>query len=599
MHEHHVKIKRDINVEEFMKNVLFIILLSITCAQADSIFDRQNQNGDGSLTLEEERQAEGYVHEGLAQERYNEICKDGSETRSNTYDDICSNSDRAFGDGWGMIETMMPIVSKAYSAIGVAGLMGGGMDLFPLKATATENDLPVRVDGDGNEFSANAEGVYEDADGNAISRQEADSMDKKKENKKDFCAIIPGLTDMAANTMQTMENQQIQNGMQNPQEMSGGSPTRQAQAFYAMSRSHTARKKSSEVQAGGWGATAACYTLKMTGIPGIAEPYADPSTSIIVKLGLSAAVGLFYLKKSKVHGEKAELLKSLGDSFPKAGECNPHTETQCFCSNESSLAIDAANYQKYCVPLLFANRGKDADSAVPCIDANGQPDPECKCKKRRACIDTKLSQDAIRLGLDPSVLRSASQGINPLANGLAGAGLGAGIEEQLALARKALKRFPASKAPNLRGNKKAQGIAKSLTDLGIPAPAAALIASANIPVSGSSNVPALAAAGLRGDTLGNDKNAFKAAARDPRLKSGGSDNPSFKKGGTNNPFAMKKGRAQGGLEIQGDMSKLANRATMDADINKDTGAGLFEILSHRYKMRAWKEFEGSMTIEQE
>ena len=62
---------------------------------------------------------------------------------------------------------------------------------------------------------------------------------------------------------------------------------------------------------------------------------------------------------------------------------------------------------------------------------------------------------------------------------------------------------------------------------------------------------------------------------------------------------MKKGRAQGGLEIQGDMSKLANRATMDADINKDTGAGLFEILSHRYKMRAWKEFEGSMTIEQE
>ena len=578
-----------------MKNVLFIILLSITSAQADSIFDRQNQNGDGSLTLEEERQAEGYVHEGLAQERLNDICKDGSETRENTYDDICSNSDRAFGGGWGMIETMMPIVSKAYSAIGVAGLMGGGgMDLFPLKGTATENDLPVRVDGDGNEFSANADGVYEDADGNSISRQEADGMDEKKENKKDYCAIIPGLTDLAANTMQTMENQQIQNGMQNPQEMSGGSPARQAQAFYAMSRSHTARKKSSTVQAGGWGGTAACYAIKAsTGYANFSDP------ALIVKLGLSTAVGLFYFKKAKVHGEKADLLKTLGDSFPKAGDCNPHTETQCFCSHESSLAIDAANYQKYCVPLLFGNRGNDAENAVPCIDANGQPDPECKCKKRRACIDTKLSQDAIRLGLDPSVLRSASQGINPLANGLAGAGLGAGIEEQLALARKALKRFPASKAPNLRGNKKAQGIAKSLTDLGIPAPAAALIASAKIPASASSNVPALAAAGLRGDTLGNDKNAFKAAARDPRLKSGGSDNPSFKKGGTNNPFAMKKGRAQGGLEIQGDMSKLANRATMDADINKDTGAGLFEILSHRYKMRAWKEFEGSMTIEQE
>ena len=603
-----------------MKTLLLLTLSTIFTlqAQSTSIFTRQNQNGDGSLTLEEEQQAEGYVHEGLAQERLQEICGGNAEELTNyvnareedkldltneeaagrTTEQICNQSDKAFDTGaWSIVESMMPIVSRAYSAIGVAGLMGNGMDLFPLKQTATENDLPVRVDGDGNEFSANADGVYEDADGNAISRQEADSLDKKKENKKDFCAIIPGLTDMAADTMQTMENQQIQNGMQNPQEMSGGSPTIQAQAFYAMSRSHTARKESSEVQAGGWGATAACYTLKMTGIPGIAEPYADPSTSIIVKLGLSVAVGSFYLLKSKVHGEKAELLKKLGDSFPKAGECNPHTETQCFCSQDSSMAIDMANYQKYCTVPEFVNRGADAKNAVPCVDANGKPDPECKCKKRRACIDAKLMQDSLKLGLNPAVMRNAGQSLSPLSSGLSSAGLGPGIEKQLAIAKNALKKFKPKRIPNLRGNKEAQKMAKTLSDLGIPPAAAATIAAARVPVSGNTNVPSLASAGL--SNSGASNNAFKNRPNEPKFKSGGSDGNSFKKGGNSNPFAFKKGGSRrGGVKIEQDISSLANKATMEADITKDPGKGIFDILSHRYKMRAWKEFEDSMKLEQ-
>lgn len=583
-----------------MKNLFVIFLLSITCAHADSIFNQQNQNGDGSLTLEEERQAEGYVHEGLAQERLQEICtgnnSDSATSASNDHQDICSNGDKAWGSGaMGMVETMMPIVTKAYSAIGVAGLMGGGggMDFLSLKGTAKKNGHPVLTDEDGNEFEANKSGVYKDSDGNPISEQNQQEMDQKKENKKDYCAVIPGITDMAATTMQTMDNQQIQNGMQNPQQMSEGSPARQAQAFYAMSRSHEARAKSSTVQAAGWGGTAACYAIKAsTGY----SSWSDPAT--LVKLGLSTAVGVFYMAKRKAHKDKAELLKKLGDSFPGAGDCNPHTDTQCFCAQESSMATDMANFQKYCVPLQFGDRLGDDGFPVPCVDAEGKSDPECKCKKRRSCIDTTLTQDAVRVGLNPSVMRGAGQNLTPLANGLAGSGLGPGIEEQLAIAKKQLKKFGPRNGPNLRGKPKAQKMAKKLQDLGIPAGTARLIASANIPVNGATGLPALAAAGLNNDTLGSGNNAFKTRSA-PRLKSGGSAGNKFRKGGSSNPFGSKKKRGGGGLQIQGDMSKLANKATIDADINKDNGRGIFEILSHRYKMRAWKEFEGSMQTEQE
>tara|TARA_B100001971_G_scaffold129103_1_gene118998 strand:+ start:35295 stop:37073 length:1779 start_codon:yes stop_codon:yes gene_type:complete len=592
-----------------MKTLSILILLSLTQAYADSIFDRQNQNGDGSLTLEEERQAEGYVHEGLAQERLQEICsgqnKDSATSESNNYADICSNGDNAFGGGWGMVETMMPIVSKAYSAIGVAGLMGnGGMDILPLQDNVKQGGQNVMVDPDGTEYTANEQGQYTrtartneapgtevNSDG-TVTENPSNEAKPKKENKKDYCAIIPGLTDMAATTMQAMDNEQIQNGYQNAEDMAAGSPARQAQAFYAMSRSHEARKKSSNVQMYGWGATTGCYVTKL------ATGYASLNTGMVVKMGLSTAVTLFYMKKAKVHGEKAELLKALGDSFPKAGECNPHTETQCFCSQESSMAIDMANYQKYCIPMQFANRGADAANAVPCVDANGQADPECKCKKRRACIDAKLMNDSIRLGLNPSVMRNASQSLSPLSTGLDSAGLGPGIEERLAMAKKALAKYNPKKLPNLRGNPKAQKFAEQLSNLGIPKAAAATIAAARIPVSGSTGaVPSLASAGLN-NTGGANNNAFKKPG-DPQFKSGGSDGNKFKSGGSSNPFAFKKGaNRSGGVQIEQDVSALANKATMEADINKDSGRGIFDILSHRYKMRAWKEFEDSMKVEQ-
>lgn len=600
MHKHHDKMVITIRAEDFMKTLFILLMMTLSMAFADSIFDRQNQNGDGSLTLEEERQSETYVHEGMAQERLQEICtgknSDSETSESNNYEDICSNGDRAFGGGWGMVESMMPIVSKAYSAIGVAGLMGGGGGgmggILPLQANVEKNGGPVMVDENGTEYTMNENGQYTrpgENGGQDVVENPPEGADKKKENKKDYCAIIPGLTDMAATTMQTMDNQQIQNGYQNAEDMAAGSPARQAQAFYAMSRSHKARQKSSKVQMYGWGATTGCYVAKM------ATGYAAMNTSMVVKMGLSTAVTLFYMKKAKVHGEKAELLKKLGDSFPKAGECNPHTETQCFCSQESSMAIDMANYQKYCIPLQFANRGEDAFNAVPCVDAQGKADPECKCKKRRACIDSKLMNDSIRLGLNPSVMKSANQGISPLSDGLDSAGLGPGIEERLAMAKNALKKYKPKRIPNLRGNKKAQKFAKQLTDLGIPSAAAATIAAARVPVSGSSSVPALAGAGL-GD-IGSENNAF-ASTQKPKFSSGGSDGNKFKSGGNSNPFAFKKGGGRrGGVKIEQDVSALANKATMEADINKDSGRGIFDILSHRYKMRAWKEFEDSMQVE--
>jgi len=574
-----------------MKILLLLVLSLFTTAFAGSIFDQQNQNGNGGeLTAQEEYESGVYMHEGKAQERYQEICT-GKDSQTEGMDDICTNGDKAFDGGlMATLEMMMPMVNKAYSMIGVMGMMGQGGSVAGLSKKVKEDGHNVLVDKEGNEFKGQdnptgGDPIYTDADGNPV---ETKDLKNKTENQKDMCAIIPGVTDLAANTMQGMENDQIQQSYQNSEPKS-----RQAESFYALQRSHESRQKTSKTQSWGWGATTGCYVA-----------YAATGTAIdaklVVKTTLSGLATTFYILKAKAHGEKAELLKKLGDSFPKAGECNPHTDTQCFCSEPSSVAIDLVNYQKYCVPAQYASTDKPVDEIVACIDAQGKPDPSCKCKRRRACIDSTLENQAIQVGLNPSVMRNAAGSIRPFGSGFETADIGPGIEQNLAMAKKMLSKYKPEKLPNLRGNKKAQKLAKDIASLGFPKAAALEVAAAKFPTNGNAGIPSFAAASLR-DDFGTEKGAFSRTSKNaPKFKSGGSD-PSRSKGGNSNPFAMKRGRGAGAKSgVQNvDYASLGSKASMEADITRDPSKGIFEILSHRYKMRAWKEFEDSMNKDSE
>lgn len=587
-----------------MKTFILMCLFMVGSLWAQGIFNGNNTN-DGELTAQEEHEAGNYIHQGIAQQNYQDICSGKHDlTKDQINDDgemsdICTNGENAFEGNWRILESMMPVVNQAYSMIGVAGMMGGGSSMLPTNKIVGGRSETVFIDGEGNELSPTGKGDsarYDVAgtpdnpndDLTKSQMNESDDYEKKTEEQKDMCALIPGVTDLAANTMQGMENQQIQQSVQ-------AQPTApQAESFYALARSQRSRKKTSNTQMYGWGATAGCYTAYWaTG--------SMMDLSLGIKLGLSVAAATFYGIKAKHHGDKADLLDKLGDSFNKAGECNPHTDTQCFCNEESSVVTDLPNYQKYCIPEAYVHKDKPMDQIVSCIDAQGKPDPECKCKKRRACIDATISKEAIRVGLNPTVMNDATGGLTPFANGFADSNLGPGLEQTLAMAKKALKSYKPKKIPSLRGNKKAQKMAKELAKLGIPKGLSTQIAATKFPNSGSTGLPAFAASDLAQE-FGNKTAAFSKGVRnDPKFKSGGSVR-SGKSGGSENPFAFSRGGAskgKGGVQIGNDLSSLANKAAMDADITKDSSRGIFDILSHRYKIRAWKEFEDTMTKEVE
>ena len=594
-----------------MKTFFMMCLFLASSVWAQGIYNSNNTN-DGELTAQEEHEAENYIHQGLAQQNYQDICSGKHDLTSDKDDkriwgkdsdgnkavtDFCTNGENAFEGDWRMLESMMPVVNKAYSMIGVAGMMGGGSSILPTKKIVGGRSATVFTDGEGNDIEPRGEGDQarynvpaDDNPSNDLSKDQMKDNDyeQKTEDQKDICALIPGVTDLAANTMQGMENQQIQQGVQ-------AQPTApQAESFYALARSQRSRQKTSKTQMWGWYATAGCYTAYVA--TGSAF-----DLNMGIKLGLSVAVSQFYRIKAKHHGDKAELLDNLGDSFPKAGDCNPHTDTQCFCNEESSVVTDLPNYQKYCIPEAYVHKDKPMDQIVTCIDAQGKPDPECKCKKRRACIDATISKEAIRVGLNPTVMNDATGGLTPFANGFADSNLGPGLEQTLAMAKKALKSYKPKKIPNLRGNKKAQKMAKELAKLGIPKGLSSQIAAAKFPNTGNANTPTFSASDLARD-FGMPNSAFsKSAENDPKFKSGGSVR-SGKRGGSGNPFAFSRGgrsKGSGGVQIDNDLSSLANKAAMDADITKDSSRGIFDILSHRYKMRAWKEFEDTMTKEVE
>jgi hypothetical protein len=587
-----------------MKTFIMMCLFSVSSVWAQGVFNTDNYNNDGELTAQEEHEAGNYIHQGVAQQNYQDICSGNHDLTKDLKDDqgnmtdICTNGENAFDGNMRILESMMPMVNKAYSMLGVAGMMGGGgPQILGLSKPVQENGGRVFTDNSGNEIKANPGNeenptyTVTDDQGNESSLTEDqmkknDDYDTKEESQKDMCAMIPGVTDLAAQTAQGMENQQIQEGYQNMEPRS-----QQSEAFRALARSQRSREKTSKWQAVGWGATAGCYVA-------YAATGTQTDLNWWVKFGLSGAATYFYYEKMKHHKMKAELLDKLADSFPKAGDCNPHTETQCFCSEESSVVTDLTNYQKYCVPELYAKDDTPLENKTTCIDAQGKPDPSCKCKKRRACFDGTVTKEAIRVGLNPTAMQNATGGLSNLSNGFDSSTLGPGIEQTLAMAKKQMQKFKPKKIPNLRGNKKAQKLAKSLQAAGVPRGLAATIAATRIPSSNSSGLPAFAASNLA-EEFGNKTAAFSTGVpnSDPKFKFGGTVSGG-KSGSSKNPFAFGKSgskRGKGGVQV--DLSGLAQKATIEADITKDSSKGIFDILSHRYKMRAWKEFEDSMTKE--
>ena len=132
----------------------------------------------------------------------------------------------------GVLEAMMPMVTKAYSLFTV---VGGSK----LNANVMEDGQQVYDFGDGDPRVAAAEGTENyAADQQAIASGDAS---KQTEPKTDYCGYIALLGEAANLAMTTARNQQTEQNYQ-----SSKPEARQAAAFYALAENEKTNKLESD-----------------------------------------------------------------------------------------------------------------------------------------------------------------------------------------------------------------------------------------------------------------------------------------------------------------------------------------------------------------
>jgi hypothetical protein len=524
------------------------------------------------LTDEEQMEANDYYHSGLAEKHKTEECAENG--------DLCTNQESGFkSKGMQTMEMMAPMISQAYSMI-----LGGST----IKMASGGAKTVTGGANKGNWTPAEG-GGYEstqlDAKGNVTTQkmseedmgklEESGNAEDKTEEAQDYCVYIPTATELASQAFQTMSQDNIE------QQYEQTDPSaKQKASLESVKQAQETRAKTATVQTIGWGATGACYIGYA-----IAGGYTD--WKLYAKIGATALLATFYGFKIAAHKQRAEDIQDIIDGFPKAGDCNPHTETTCFCTEPSSATTDPQNFQKACMPPALANRF-NADPFV-CVNAKGQTDAECKCKQSNTCIDYKLKSGFASLGLNPSSLAGPLKALEPVTKGTGAGELGAAHNKNMAMARKFLKNNKPSKVPNFRLSPKQKKLAKAMTKMGIPAIAAAAIASQPVKATPAGG----AMAGLRGGSMGGSfknkkiREAFKKSnMRFAGSRRGRSSLRSRSKRKSRGRGA--KGGSGGSVTIVDDLKR---KAASRAEINRNSGKNIFDIITYRYNVSAWKRFE--------
>lgn len=395
-----------------MQNFILIPFLILTCTLAFA-------SEEAFQTEDQERLADDYIHQGLADRTYFENCSSNGDTDGDGYRDadLCNNSDSAFiSKDMQMVEALVPVVAQAYSMIGMAG---GGL--------------------------------------------------KKKDSgkdQKDFCKFIPFVGEQVNTALNMFANSQTQQNYNNTQPQ-----YRQKAAFEALKQTHKDKEKASWMQTGVWGSTAGCYVAY--GSTGSAW-----DATLIAKIAASTVIGTFYGFKADAHKKRAEAIGELMKKFPENGKCNPIDQTMCFCSEISSYETDPASYKKYCLPAEMSGRYQNGPDAMICADMNGKVDPSCECEKTNTCLDRKLKTAALDLGFPPTVMKDPLASLKPLSKGFGTGNLNGSNERNRAIARKIMDKYKPKKPIKLSAEQKK--LARAAQKLGLPAAVAAEFAANSV-----------------------------------------------------------------------------------------------------------------------
>lgn len=579
----------------FFYLVALVFCFNASNALGTGIYDVHNA---GTLSEADQDEAKNYHHDAHVQEFLDKQCSQkGSQAGKS---DLCQNDKAAFDSGtWQTIESMMPAVTKAYAIFlataefsSITGMGGSGMmpDFLQLKGPVKKNDEPVLLDESGNEYVWEKSGekyvssnpVGEDGKKVELSKDQTKNMEEKQETKSDWCIFFPAATELGTHAYLGLQNSNMQTNIENSQNQG-----RQRMALEAIKESQKNLQYTSAVQAGGWGAASLCYTLRLFGDLSASNP------AFWIRLGAATALGTFYTVKAVAHDEREDAIAELLKDFPQSGDCNPHTDTTCFCSNEASYQQDQKNYMRYCVPAPIS-RGNDPNGAFPCVSADGKADPECHCSKTNSCMQARIAREAMNIGLNPAKMKDPLAGLTAAQQGYGTGQLEDFTRRSLAMAKSKLGELKPRQKLNLNGGD--MQVAKALQDMGFPAAAAAQFAGQTSSVP-SNNLPQFAAftpssntnAAFRnqGASTSSNKNKSKMVKGDTLAPKRQQRNLRSGLGANSNA------RGTSAIEIE----NFAQKAAREAEITKDKSRPLFDIISRRYQVRAWREFDEQMRKE--
>jgi hypothetical protein len=514
------------------KLLLLLLLISSQAALAQGL--QMGTKGNGAdLTDEQRLESQNFIHQGMSDRKMEELCNNESDP----------NLKKACEDGEvGAFGFIPPAVGdgvvKAYTMI--IGMLPG------------EVDVPAES-------------------------QEANGGEDKMD---DYCKYIAIGTEAIAMVMQTA-------AQSNLGDIEPDNPNAQTEALYQSKRSMEERAKNAEFQTFGWGATSLCYGMMMVNI----WTKGFNSWTIIAKFAGSALVTVYQVGVMMTNREYANKLGIIIAKMPKPGDCNPHTQRQCFCSQP-----ETEKDPTYCMPPGIARTPAGANfTKVACLDRKMKPDPACQCAMSNDCFDiTHMSMvNGISFGegaqeamFDP--MKQIARGTIPTTN------LGSGDLGNRA-ARKVkdlLNKYDQKLSPFsslLNSNSQAQ--AKELAAFGLTKNAAIAVAvQRRSDPKFKSNLAAISAPSqvyAKANTRGVTSGFFKATGGT------GFGNKASSSGDRENPMAKlfdknKKGEAQG---VTSKIIGLAEKAEQNAGISQHTEVDIFQIISRRYQLSGWKRVE--------
>ncbi|MFP5459550.1 MAG: hypothetical protein ACLGG7_12510, partial [Bacteriovoracia bacterium] len=404
----------------------------------------------------------------------------------------------------------------------------------------------------------------------------AGAGEEKGKERTDICVYIPMAGELVAAGMQKVQENKIQEQSSKP------GADAQREGLHAVARAHDARAKTATIQGGVYGATAACYTAYLAA-------GAQMDWKLGLKLGASAVMTGIFFKKAANHKKFAADVRAIANKLPGAGDCNPHTQTQCFCSEPTSRNVDIANYTKVCVPRELASGRDPKKTAIPCstiVNGNAVLDLECKCKRTNSCLNGQLSSMGAQIGFGGYDLADPLRLLNEMDGQMNEANVESFGTQLSARAKKLLDQNIAD-VPSMRGlTPKENNLAKEMNKMGMPARMAAFAAQQAGSAPASADSPQLSSIASSSDEEASTGSSQRSAGvRYNSGSYGSAPRRGQQMGAFKSPFD--KNANQGAVQVD----TYSQEAVAAADINKDTSKGIFDIISHRYRSSAWRRFE--------